>query len=490
MSALGLDSLFTGLGLRASTPAAAVSWFSAAFLTKSVIPAIWFCFSLTYSRGHQRELLTRWRLPIALVSLIPVALSLWWLRYGTMATALNAVLLVALVLILMNLEQTFRSAVGTMRWRIKFVVLGLAVIFGARLYVRSQAILFSDLRHGLVRHRVERAPDRVCLPGGGLRAHRIRRDRRVSLTARPAIVADGSHRRRLPLRRRGARECRAGVLAERRVFNCRPSSCFWEWPDWRCCFFPTALRQRIHGFVGRHFARAQHDSVRIWTEFSRRLANVKDQAGLCAASAKLVSETFEVLSVTVWLLDEQKEPTHRPRVDRAATGEAAAGNRARGSVECGCGRTADADRRRSTWKDVDEPWAEELRRLNPTRHSRTAASVWCVPLRAGEQSLGALVLADRVNGAVYTVEELQLLQCIARPDDVGAVESAAGERGGACQGTGGVPDDVGVLRARSEERGRVPQSDAEEPAGAFRRPGVSRRTPCAASAIPRGGSTR
>jgi len=34
-------------------------------------------------------------------------------------------------------------------------------------------------------------------------------------------------------------------------------------------------------------------------------------------------------------------------------------------------------------------------------------------LRAGEQSLGALVLADRVNGADYTVEQLDLLQCIA-----------------------------------------------------------------------------
>jgi hypothetical protein len=52
------------------------------------------------------------------------------------------------------------------------------------------------------------------------------------------------------------------------------------------------LRQRIHGFVGRHFARAQHDSVRIWAEFSRRLANVKDQAGLCAVSARLVGEAL------------------------------------------------------------------------------------------------------------------------------------------------------------------------------------------------------
>ena len=65
------------------------------------------------------------------------------LRFGAMAKALNIVLLVSFVLALMNLEQTFRSAVGTMRWRIKYVVLGLAVIFGAHFYVRSQAILFS-----------------------------------------------------------------------------------------------------------------------------------------------------------------------------------------------------------------------------------------------------------------------------------------------------------------------------------------------------------
>jgi putative PEP-CTERM system histidine kinase len=38
---------------------------------------------------------------------------------------------------------------------------------------------------------------------------------------------------------------------------------------------------------------------------------------------------------------------------------------------------------------------------------------WCVPLRSGEQSLGVLVLADRVNGAEYTGEQLQLLRCIA-----------------------------------------------------------------------------
>ena len=42
----------------------------------------------------------------------------------------------------MNLERTFRAAVGTMRWRIKFMVLGLGVLFAVRAYTSSQALLF------------------------------------------------------------------------------------------------------------------------------------------------------------------------------------------------------------------------------------------------------------------------------------------------------------------------------------------------------------
>ena len=49
----------------------------------------------------------------------------------------------------MNLERTFRGAVGTMQWRIKFLVLGLAVIFGARIYTRSQALVFSGHNNSL-----------------------------------------------------------------------------------------------------------------------------------------------------------------------------------------------------------------------------------------------------------------------------------------------------------------------------------------------------
>src|SRR5207245_8812590 len=113
---------------------------------KSFVPVVWLFFSLTYSRNNYREFLARWKILLAFLALLPIALSLsilpqlvspvtpsdlWWLQSGVMAKVLNVIFLIALVLILVNLEQTFRSAVGTMRWRIKFVVLALAVIFGA-----------------------------------------------------------------------------------------------------------------------------------------------------------------------------------------------------------------------------------------------------------------------------------------------------------------------------------------------------------------------
>jgi putative PEP-CTERM system histidine kinase len=171
------------------------------------------------------------------------------------------------------------------------------------------------------------------------------------------------------------------------------------------------LRQRTHGFVSRHFARAQHDSVRIWTEFSRRLANLKDQAGLCAVSARLVSETFEVLSVTIWLLEEQKDQFIVGASTASQPGEIATG----GPPPAASTAVVAGLRVRSSPFDlegVDEPWAGELRQLNSTTFPK-GGHRWCIPLRAGEQSVGALVLADRVNGAGYTVEELHLLQCIA-----------------------------------------------------------------------------
>ena len=92
-------------------------------------------------------------------------------------------------------------------------------------------------------------------------------------------------------------------------------------------------------------------------------------------------------------------------------GESAAGN-----PPASASSAVAAGLREKSWpfdlEEASEPWAGELRQLNPTTFPN-GGHRWCVPLRTGDESVGALVLADRVNGAPYTVEELELLQCIA-----------------------------------------------------------------------------
>ncbi len=428
MFVLGIDSLLTGLSLRATQLSEVFRCLTLKLIVNAFVPAAWLGFSLTYSRGDYRESLARWRIPLAIVALLPIGLSLGFhqqllelapagpanegmqLRFSAMAKALNVVLLVALVWILMNLEQTFRSAVGTMRWRIKFVVLGLVVIFGTRLYVQSQALLFS--RYDIHWPVVESS---ALLIGCVFLAVAYVRTGFAEGKVYPSRAVLGSS---LTLLLVGGYLFVVGVLANivRRAggvgsFQLAAFIVLLGMAGLAVLLLSDRLRQRIHGFVDRHFARAQHDSVGIWTDFSRRLANVKDQAGLCAASTRLVSETFDVLSVTIWLLDEQKEqftlgastasqpggvtPSNPPAVASSAV---AAGLRVRSSP--------------FDLEGINEAWAQELRRLNPTTFLH-GGNRWCVPLRAGEQSLGALVLADRVNGANYTAEQLQLLQCIA-----------------------------------------------------------------------------
>ena len=159
MVTFALESFFGAMWLDASIPERAAFWAGLTFVMKSFLPGIWLCFGFTYSRGGSRGFPLRSRFLVLAALLVSVGVSLlfreqlapvyplsgatWWIRSHAAAKILNGSLLLTTVLVLMNLEKTFRSAVGTMRWRIKFVVLGLGIVFGARIYTLSQGLLFS-----------------------------------------------------------------------------------------------------------------------------------------------------------------------------------------------------------------------------------------------------------------------------------------------------------------------------------------------------------
>jgi putative PEP-CTERM system histidine kinase len=427
MMTLAADSFFTGLAVRAASPAALMASVTLGFVSKSFLPLFWLGFSLTYSRGRHRGDLAHWRVPLAIAGLaligVPLGVSghllqvavdsrkgAWHLQFGAAGTILNVVLLVAFVLILTNLEQTLRAAVGTMRWRIKFVVLAVAVIFGARLYVRSQAILFS-------------APDvafwgvesTALLVGCAFLTLAYVRTGWSEVDVYPSLAVLRSSLTVLIV---GGYLFVVGVLAQvvrilgrTEIFQVQAVVMLLGAVGLAVLLLSDRARQRVHGFVGRHFRKAQHDSVRIWTLFSQRLTGVKDRTALCEVSARLISETFEVLSVHVWLADAERTELHL-EVSTATGGTREDAGDA-GTVTAS-GRVLTGLAARSVpfdLEDASDEWAAELRQLNPSAFNNGGRRL-CVPLSGGGRFLGVVVLGDRVNGAVYTVEELELLQCI------------------------------------------------------------------------------
>ena len=158
MLLFGLEEVFSGLSWETTSMAEIFNWQCWRLLTSALLPGTWLYFALSYSRGNQHEFVTRWKFMLWGTFLIPIALAIfangslvapvkdvkstqWMLGLGQAGFFLTLIFLVTAVLVLMNLERTFRAAVGTMRWRIKFMIVGLGVLFAVRSFTSSQTLL-------------------------------------------------------------------------------------------------------------------------------------------------------------------------------------------------------------------------------------------------------------------------------------------------------------------------------------------------------------
>ena len=426
MLSFALESFFGAMWLAPSIPERASFWGDLALVTKSFLPGIWLCFSLTYSRGGPCGFPVRSRFLVLAALLVPVGVSLllreqlapvfpqsesgeaWWIDSHTAAKILNGCLLLVTVLVLMNLEKTFRSAVGTMRWRIKFIVLGLGIVFGARIYTLSQRLLFSG--EIMVLSDIDIV---AMLIGCALMAVAFLRSGFGEIDVYPSHAV---LRTSLTILLVGAYLFIVGVLAqvvaqtgELGTFQFQAFVVLLGFAVLAVLSFSNRVQQNIRRFVSRHFKRPQYNFRQIWTRFTQCTSSVLDQPGLCAAAAKLISETFSVLSVTIWLFDEQDRMAFAASTSRSE-------RETTGAVPnlVGLELVLASVRMLSKPFDLEKAkgdFAESLRRISSSQF-RTGGNRVCTPLWTGDHCIGVAILADRVGGVPYTLEELDLLKCM------------------------------------------------------------------------------
>lgn len=428
MLVLAIESVLSGITLQAASPDQVVFWRTMALLAQSFIPGVWLCFSLTYSRANYAEFLLRWRPALITAFLVPLAVvpAVYWpsfevvafqpptrgweIRFDSSAKILNGLVLVAITLILMNLERTFRAAVGTMRWRIKFIVLGLGVIFGARIYTASQALLYSG--DSLGQFDIKNA---ALLIGCLLMAIGYARTGFSEIDVYPSRAVLHTS---VTLLLAGAYLFVVGVLAQlvtylgdAAAFPFQALVVLLGVAFLAVLLLSDRMRQSVEVFVSRHFKRPQHDFRQIWTECTRSMSTVLDEIDLCSAASRLLSETFNALSVSVWLLDEQRERLVR-KSSTIEQGQPETGDAV--EIIAGAGSPWVGPSKLSQPFDLEkakDKWASSLRVLSAGRFRDGGGRV-CVPLVTAEHWLGVIVLADRVRGINYSVEEMDLLRCI------------------------------------------------------------------------------
>jgi putative PEP-CTERM system histidine kinase len=422
MLTFALESLFGAIWHDAVIPEKAVLFGTLTLLAKSFLPAFWLCFSLTYSRGNARELPARSRLLILAAFLIPVSAFLIfldqfvpifpyvdrWISADAAVKTLNGALLVAAVLILMNLERTFRAAVGTMQWRIKFIVIGLGIVFGARIYSLSQALLFSQGTPPL-----NDVATVALLIGCALMLVAFLRSGFGEIDVYPSHTV---LRTSLTVLLVGSYLFIVGVLAQvvtriggSATFQLQAFVVLLGFALLALLLFSNRVRHNIGSFISRHFRRPQYDFRQIWARFTQCTSKVLNQPDLSTAAAKLISETFNVLSVTIWLFDEQDRFTFAASTSRS---EREANDAIPNLANLGPALTK--IRGLSKPFDLEKAkgeYAESLRQIGSSQF-RTGGNRICVPLWTGDRCLGVAILADRVGGVPYTVEELELLKCL------------------------------------------------------------------------------
>jgi putative PEP-CTERM system histidine kinase len=428
MAIFALESLFGAIGNHTISPERAAFWQTLDLGVKSFLPGTWLLFSLTYSRANYRDFVvrSRWLLlgafSISLLSLAafygpllyPVAYDPpghgWGLRLSDPAKVLNVLILVSTVLILTNIERTFRAAVGTMRWRIKFLVLGLGIVFGARIYTGSQALLFSDYSSSQL--SIETA---ALFVGCALIAIAYARTGFSEIDVYPSRAVLQTS---VTVLLTGAYLFVVGILAQ-------IVARFGGAADFPIAAFVVLLgaailavlllsdraRQSVQLFVSRHFKRPQHDFRQIWARFTRNLSTAVDEAALSATASQLISETFGALSVSTWLLDKQRECLIRAgSTCRAEQTEPENVTKLMTAEELNPPELIRFSRPFDLGK-AKERWARDLMEKSSGQFPAGGSPI-CIPLVGGEHWLGAIVLADRVRGLRYSAEEMDLLKCI------------------------------------------------------------------------------
>jgi len=271
-----------------------------------------------------------WRARVAAVVAALGALGTWWGGFarteaapdgetilvvlGPLGRLLYVALLLGLVLVLAQLESVFRASRDPFRYRVKFVIVGLAALAGFELYVAAQTLLLGawQLRHAVVGGAVTLVA--VAIVAYGLGRMRLARTLdRVAVTPQMVygsftLLAVGLYLLGIGLFGEllhlfgkglnvGATELAVFVLTTVLVI----------------ALSSRATRARLRDFVSRNFLRSRYDYRTKWLEVTDAFRSAEGVEQILDRLLDLLSRTFGTGRLSVWVRFDADGRFHQVR---------------------------------------------------------------------------------------------------------------------------------------------------------------------------------
>jgi putative PEP-CTERM system histidine kinase len=428
MVLFALEAGLTGLAYGAASPEGFLFWKRFQLIIASLLPALWLLFSVSFARANYSEQISRWKWVLILSLVLPLSLvtffsgtffagpavlteaSVLLLRIGLSGYLWHLSWVILSVMILMNLERTFRHATGHMRWQTKFMFLGIGGIFGVRLFTDSQVILFKSVDSGMAIVNLG-----ALLMGDILIFRSLLRGRPLNVSIQLSHQFLYNSITAFII---GVYFISVGVMAWLfvrfewiRNMQVAILLIFIAIIGIAAVLLSDRFRMNRKRFISRHFKRPLYDYQKIWEGFTTRTTSVTQTKDLCNIIVRMVSETLEILSVSIWLADEKQERlsfggstvfTEAQVEELKLFGEGGAE-----LIRAMVGQTMPVD-----LAGREDDWAADLKRTYGLEETKESQIRYCVPLNAAGQLIGIMTLSEKVFYEPLSFEESELVRTI------------------------------------------------------------------------------
>lgn len=430
MVLLALDVLFTALSIHALYPENVLLCQRLRWTAAALLPGVWLLFCLSFPQVDYRPLLAKWKwviiasflIYLPFVSLFSKHLFAglpsfdptrgWLLVLDRSGYVFLIFFLLNVVLIMALLERVLRASRGRQRWQVKFLTLGLGCVFGARVYTGSQALLFRTLNLQL-----EAVNAAALLVAGSLiliamsRARGLRTEIYLSRTVlynSVTVLFVGVYFLAVGILAKAIRhlDINGGLSVPLGALFI-----FLALLGLLILLFSDRIRQKTNELISRHFRRSHYDYRKTWADFTQRTSSLVEVKDLCDAVVKMVSQMLDLLSVSIWLLDDSQDG---PKLSGSTAFSETQAKGIAGFEEATSYLICSMREQQNIvdLENLENSWAEELTQ-NHADFLREARIRLLIPLFAGHDLLGLMTVGDRVRGKPFTVEELDLLKTIA-----------------------------------------------------------------------------